>query len=109
MLYKLTCCCIASFFAVFSSASTAQNQVSSGIDISHKQESSPQTNDKFSTALESQLSCKNAPEPAKAIGALQRAGMLERRSYFVIDSVNYFRVRRPLTVWGFKVVSVFGF
>ena len=109
MRYKLTCCCIASFFAVFGSASTAQNQVSSGTCISHKQESLAQTNDKFSSALESQLSCKNAPEPAKAIGALQRAEMIERRSYFVIDSVNYFRVRRPLTVWGFKVVSVFGF
>ena len=23
--------------------------------------------------------------------------------------MNYFRVRQPLTVWGFKVVSVFGF
>lgn len=42
------------------------------------------------------------------LGALQRAGIIERRSYFVIDSVNYFRVRHPLTVWGFKVESVFG-
>ncbi len=109
MHYKLTCCCIALFFAVFVPASTAQNPASSDVNASHKQEASPQTSDKFSTALESQLACKNTPEPAKAIGALQRAGIIERRSYLNLDSLNYFHTRQPLTVWGFKVVTVFGF
>jgi hypothetical protein len=109
MRYKLTCCCIASFFAVFVPLSTAQNPASSDVDASHKQEASLQTSDKFSNALESQLACKNTPEPAKAIGALQRAGIIERRSYINIDSMNYFRVRQPLSIWGIKVVSVFGF
>ena len=108
MRYKLTCCCIALFFAVLVPA-TAQNPASGDVDASHKQEASPQTSDKFSTALESQLACKNTPEPAKAIGALQRAGMIERRSYLNFDSVSYFHVRQPLNLWGFKVISVFGF
>jgi hypothetical protein len=109
MHFKLTCCCIASFFAILGPASIAQNPVISGVDARNKQEASAQTNDKFSTALESQLLCKQAPEPARAIGALQRAGIVERRSYINIDSMNYFRVRQPLTVWGLKVVSVLGF
>jgi hypothetical protein len=110
MLYKLTCCYIALFFAIFSPSLIAQSPLVSGdVDVRNKQEASPQTSDKFSTALESQLSCKNTPEPAKAVGALQRAGIIERRSYNNIDSMNYFRVRQPFTVWGFKVVSVFGF
>jgi hypothetical protein len=73
------------------------------------QEARAQTNEKFSTALESQVSCKETPDPARAISALQKAGIIQRRSYLNVDSLNYFRVRRPLTVWGFKVVSVFGF
>ncbi len=102
--------CLALAFAIFSASSIAQTRVASrDVDMRYKQEPSAQTNAKFSAALESQLSCKETPKPAKAIRALQRTGMIERRSYFIIDSVNYFHVRRPLTVWSFKVVSVFGF
>lgn len=68
-----------------------------------------QSDTKFSTALESQISCGQPLEPAKAVGALQRAGMIERRSYLNLDSLSYFKAKSPLTVWGFRVVSVFGF
>ena len=68
-----------------------------------------QNSEKFSVALESQVSCLEPLNPARAIGALQRAGMIERSSYLNIDSLNYFKARKPLSVWGFKVVSVFGF
>jgi hypothetical protein len=105
MHWKLTCCCIALFVATFSSILAAQNQ----LDVRDTQEPSTQTTDRFSAALEVQLTCTNKPDPAKAIGALQRSGVIQRRPYFNIDSVNYFHARRPLTVWGFKVVSVFGF
>jgi hypothetical protein len=68
-----------------------------------------QENEKFSAALESQISCKDTLDPAKAIGALQRAGMIEGRSYLNYDSLNYFKAKKRLTVWGFNVVSIFGF
>ena len=90
---KLTYFCVVLLFAVFGPVSIAQSQ----------------TNDKFVTALESQLECRKTPEPAKATGALQRSGVIKRRAYLNTDSVSYFQVRRPLTIWGFKVVSVFGF
>ena len=110
MHYKPTCFCIALLFAIFSPLAIAQSPImGSDVDARNKQDAATQTSDKFSTALESQLSCKNTPEPAKAIGALQRAGIIERRTYINIDSMNYFHVRQPVTVWGFKVVSVFGF
>ena len=103
MHYKLTCCSIA--LLVFVPTVIAQNPVRAG----DNKQLSTQANEKFSAALESQLACRNAPEPAKAVGALQQTGMVERRSYLNIDSLNYFRARQPLTVWGFKVISVFGF
>lgn len=65
--------------------------------------------EKYSVALESQISCRQSPEPAKAIRSLQSAGILEQRDYFNIDSYNYFKVKKSLTVFGFKVVAVFGF
>jgi hypothetical protein len=68
-----------------------------------------QNKDKISSALEAQIACKEKPQVAKAIGTLQKNGMIERREYLNSDSISYFRVRRPLSVWGLKVVSVFGF
>lgn len=105
MHYKLTCYCVVFFVPFLVAALVAQNPVVVG----DNQEASTQTNEKFSAALESQLGCRNKPEPAKAIGALQRTGIIERRSYLNLDSLNYFHARRRLSVWGFKVVSVFGF
>jgi len=108
--YQFCGFCIALFLVISSPSSIGLSRVVSGnVDLVNNQEASAQTNNKFSTALESQLSCKEKPKPAKAIGALQRMGIIYRRPYFGVDSLNYFHVRQPLTVWGFKVVSVFGF
>jgi|ERR1051325_733709 hypothetical protein len=103
MHYKLACCSIA--LLVLVPTVIAQNPVRAG----ENGQASPQATEKSSGALESQLACRNTPEPAKAIRALQQTGIVERRSYLNVDSLNYFRARQPLTVWGFKVVSVFGF
>ena len=103
MRYKLACCSIA--LLVLVPMMITQNPVRAG---DNEQASTP-ANEKSSAALESQLACRHTPEPAKAIEALQRTGMVERRTYLNFDSLNYFRARKPLTVWGFKVVSVFGF
>jgi len=103
MHYKLACCTIA--LLVLVPIMIAENPVRAR----DNEQASTRANEKASAALESQLACKNTPEPAKAIGALQQTGMVERRSYLNVDSLNYFRARQPMTVWGFKVVSVFGF
>jgi hypothetical protein len=110
-LSRLTLCgfCLALSFLIFNSSSTTQSRVVSSAVAIHNNQEASQSNDKFSTALESQLACKNTPEPARAIGALQRAGIIERRSYLNSDSVSYFHSRQPFSVWGFKVVSLFGF
>ena len=67
------------------------------------------SNQNFADALEAQISCRQKPQPSKAIRALQRAGFLARRPYNSVDSVNYFRIKKPLNVWGFNVYSVLGF
>jgi hypothetical protein len=66
-------------------------------------------NQKFAAALEAQVSCIEKVEPVKAIRALQRAGIISKNPHIVIDSVSYFKVRRPLTVLGYKVESVSGY
>jgi hypothetical protein len=68
-----------------------------------------QSPEKYSAAVESQISCAQFLDPAKAIVSLQRAGVVERRLYLNYDSLNYFRAKKPLAVWGLRVVSVFGF
>lgn len=65
-------------------------------------------NDKYSSALESQIKCEQVIEPAKAIRSLQTSGILEKNGYG-FDSVSYFKANKILTVFGFKVISVFGF
>lgn len=69
----------------------------------------PQDARQFSAALESQLACGQTPDPARAVGALRGAGVIARRNYLNYDSFNYFRVRKPLAVWGLRAVSVFGY
>ncbi len=64
---------------------------------------------KFAAALEAQISCRQKLQPSKAIRALQNAGILPRHPYNSVDSVNYFRIKKPLSVWGLKVFSVLGF
>ena len=81
----------------------------SGSVANNRNASVSQDGEKFSTALEAQISCEHDLDPAKAIGALQKTGIIERRSYLNVDSLNYFKAQKPLAVWGFRVVSVFGF
>lgn len=38
---------------------------------------------------------------------LRRTGFISK-TYMVFDTVSYFRLRRPLTVWNFAPVAVFG-
>lgn len=64
---------------------------------------------RFADALEAQISCGEKLEPIKAIRALQKAGIISKSAYIVVDSVSYFKVRRPLTVLGYRVESVSGF
>jgi len=71
---------------------------------------SPATTDtsKFAEALEAQISCKEKVQPAKAIRALQRAGVISA-TYDEEDSINIYRVKKPLTVFGYNVLSVIAF
>jgi len=66
-------------------------------------------NSKFAAALEDQIRCSEKPEPYRAIRALQRAGLVKRNYYINVDSLSYFRVQKPLEVFGMKVVAVIGF
>lgn len=66
-------------------------------------------NKKFAEALEAQISCRQKPQPSKAIRALQNAGIAFRQPYNSVDSVNYFKIKQPLRVLGLKVYSVLGF
>jgi hypothetical protein len=81
----------------------------SGATVTSGTASISQKAEGYSAALESQITCAQFLDPAKAIGSLQRAGVIEQRLYLNYDSLNYFRVRKPLVVWGLRVVSVFGF
>ena len=78
----------------------------------HAQEesASPAATDtsKFAQALEAQIGCKEELQPAKAIRALLRAGVISAR-YDEEDSVSYYPVKKPLTVFGYRVLSVIAF
>lgn len=66
-------------------------------------------NTRFSNALESQISCEQTLNPAKAVRALQKSNIIQKNYYVNSDSVSYFKANKSLLVWGFKVYSVFGF
>ena len=80
-----------------------------GISATAQVKTGAPQNKKFADALEAQVSCGRELEPVKAIRALQKAGIISKSQYIVVDSINYFKVKRPLTVFGFKVQSVLGF
>jgi hypothetical protein len=50
-------------------------------------------NRKYAAALETQISCWQKPEPTKAIRALQQASIISKRTYNVVDSVSFFKVK----------------
>jgi hypothetical protein len=64
---------------------------------------------KFAASLEAQVSCSEKLAPIKAVRALQKAGIISKSAYIVVDSVSYFKVRRPLNVLGYKIEAVSGF
>jgi hypothetical protein len=64
---------------------------------------------KYAEALEAQITCKQKVQPLKAIRALQKAGIISPTTYIVSDSVSFFRVKKPMTVFGYKPVAVIGF
>ena len=67
------------------------------------------TRNKHELALEGQIACKEVPRPMATITALQRAGYISRSPFVVVDSINFFRVKRPMEIFGLPVVSVAGF
>lgn len=69
----------------------------------------PDANSKYSAALEDQISCKQEPNPAKAIRALQQVAVIEKAHYLNSDSISYFRAKQPITIWGLRISSVFGY
>jgi hypothetical protein len=60
-------------------------------------------------SLEHQLTCAGPVRPVMTIKALRRWGIISGRSYEVIESKNYFRVRRSIRIFGFVVRDVIGF
>ena len=66
-------------------------------------------NSRYSAALEDQIGCKQEPNPAKAIRALQQATIIEKTHYLNFDSISYFKAKQPITAWGLRISSVFGF
>jgi len=61
----------------------------------------------YTAQLEQMLSCKEHPRSGKFLIGLQRSGFIGK-TYQVMDAVSYFKVRRPLKVWSFAPVAVFG-
>ena len=62
---------------------------------------------KYADQLEQMLACKANPKSGKFLIGLQRNGFIGK-TYQVMDTVSYFKLRRPLKVWSFAPVAVFG-
>jgi hypothetical protein len=62
---------------------------------------------KYAAQIAQQLACNANPKAGKLLIELQRTGFIGR-TYTVVDTVSYFKLRRPLKVWSFAPVAVFG-
>ena len=62
---------------------------------------------KYAAQLEQMLACKSNPKPGKFLIELRRSGFISK-TYTVVDTISYFKLRRPLKVWNFSPVAVFG-
>jgi len=62
---------------------------------------------KYAAQLEQMLACKANPKPGKFLIGLQRNGFIGR-TYTVVDTISYYKLRRPLKVWSFTPVAVLG-
>src|SRR5262249_53650369 len=58
--------------------------------------------------LEIELQCGGKPHPSKVIRQLRQNEQVAVRAYSVVDSISLFKTRKPLTVWGLPVQTVFG-
>ena len=59
-------------------------------------------------ALQDQLTCASDPEPGKALKALRTRGYIGLKPILSIDGMNIYKVVKPLTVFGFRVLEVTG-
>jgi hypothetical protein len=62
---------------------------------------------KFSALLEKQLECKSELKAGHLLTELQKNGFTSKASY-VVDSINYFGLLKPLKAWAFRPKAVFG-
>jgi len=62
---------------------------------------------KYAKQLEQQLACKSNPKAGKFLIDLRRSGFISK-TYMVMDTISYFKLRRPMKVWSFTPVAVFG-
>src|SRR4030095_16700140 len=62
---------------------------------------------KYADQLEQLLACKANPKAGKFLIELRRSGFISK-TYLVMDTISYFQLRRPLKVWSFTPVAVFG-
>ena len=58
--------------------------------------------------FENELACKSDPKAGKLLLDLRKKGFIDG-AYVVEDSVSYFKLKKPLSVWNFSPVAVFGF
>ena len=62
---------------------------------------------KYTGRLEQYLACKANPKAGKFLIELHRTGFISK-TYMVMDTISYYLLRRPLKVWNFTPVAVFG-
>jgi hypothetical protein len=62
---------------------------------------------KYAGQLEQLMACKSNPKAGKFLIELRRTGYIST-TYTVFDTISYFKLRRPLKVWNFSPVAVFG-
>jgi len=62
---------------------------------------------KYAVQLERLMACKENPKAGKFLIELRRTGFISK-TYIVMDTISYFKLRRPLKVWSFAPVAVFG-
>ena len=62
---------------------------------------------KKSSSFEEILSCKDKPQPYKTINQLLNDKIISKTNLGA-DSISYFKVIKPLNVWGLEVKYIFG-
>ena len=62
---------------------------------------------KYAGQLEQMLACKGNPKAGKFLLELRRTGFIST-TYTVVDTISYFKLRKPIKVWSFTPVAVLG-